>query len=79
MKRNILIEIIGWVAVVSLLSAYILITFEIVGHSLIYQTLNITGAAGLAVTAVNSKNWQSLVVQLLCIAVGISGVWMLLH
>lgn len=57
--RNRVIEILGWYGAVTILGAYILISFSLITpNSLPYQLLNLTGAAGIALEALHEKDYQ---------------------
>ncbi len=77
--KNPFINILGWIAVISLLSAYALLTFSFIDTGVIYQFLNLLGAIGLGLTALYTKNYQSLVVQIFWACIGIAGLLILVN
>lgn len=72
--RPLAINIFGWQGVLSLLGAYALISFKAIDQGGIYQILNLIGAGGLALTASQTKNYQSLVVQVFWMLIGVTAL-----
>jgi hypothetical protein len=65
MKKNFLTELIGWYGVIALLGAYGALSFGyIVSDSVLFQTLNATGALGIVIDALAQKNWQPAVLNI---------------
>ena len=59
MKKNIIKELIGWYGIVAIVSAYILLSFEIIySTDLLYQILNVTGALGIVYISFEKKAYQ---------------------
>jgi hypothetical protein len=57
--KNKTVSFIGWYGVLAILTAYILVTFNVVAaKSYAYQLLNLTGAAGLVIEALSKKDVQ---------------------
>jgi hypothetical protein len=55
----------GWFGVLAILSAYILVSFDvIVSDSMVYQLLNLTGALGIIFEAASKKDKQPVVLNL---------------
>ncbi len=68
--KKILIESVGWYGVVAILLAYVLISFSYTtSNSILYQTLNATGAIGILIDAVYAKNYQPAVLNLIWAAI----------
>jgi hypothetical protein len=64
-KQNILAEIAGWYGTIAILLAYALVSFGVVSSdSAAFQLLNLTGAMGIIVIAVNKKVMQSVILNL---------------
>ncbi|TSC59671.1 MAG: Uncharacterized protein LiPW15_691 [Parcubacteria group bacterium LiPW_15] len=71
MKRKI-INIFGWYGVAAILGAYALLNFGMLeARSIIYQLLNLTGAMGVGVDALNDKDWQPVVLNLVWAVIAI--------
>ena len=74
MKRKI-INIFGWYGVAAILGAYALLNFGILeARSIIYQLLNLTGAIGVGVDALNDKDWQPVVLNLVWAVIAIGSI-----
>lgn len=59
MKRNKAIELIGWLGVLLILTAYILNSLQIISSSdYLYSLLNLLGAIGIIIDALKDKNYQ---------------------
>lgn len=55
--KNKITEILGWYGVAAIVGAYALSSFGVIGgQSLLYQGLNLTGAIGIVLDALNDKN-----------------------
>lgn len=64
--KNKITEILGWYGVVAIVGAYALLSFNIIGNnSLWYQGLNLTGAIGIVVDALDDKNTQPAVLNII--------------
>ena len=74
MKRKI-INIFGWYGVAAILGAYALLNFGMLEvKSIIYQLLNLTGAIGVGVDALNDKDWQPVVLNLVWAVIAIVSI-----
>jgi hypothetical protein len=63
--KNKITEILGWYGVVAILLAYALLNFDILSNkSLTYQLLNLTGAIGIVIDALDDKNYQPMVLNI---------------
>ncbi len=64
--KNTITEIFGWYGVVAIVGAYILLSFNFVSsNSLIFQLLNLTGAIGIVVDAIEDRNIQPAVLNII--------------
>jgi hypothetical protein len=62
--KNKITEILGWYGVVAIVGAYALLSFGIIdSESLWYQGLNLTGAIGIVLDALDDKNIQPAVLN----------------
>ena len=79
MNKNLLDEIIGWYGAVAILLAYALISFGFLSVShIIYQLLNLTGAAGFAYISYKKKAQQPAVLNVFWALVAIIAIIKLL-
>lgn len=59
-------EIIGWYGVIAVVSAYALLSLNILNNnSLLFQGLNLTGAIGIIIDAIQDKNTQPAVLNVI--------------
>ena len=64
--RERITEILGWYGVVAVVGAYALLSLNILSsNSLIFQGLNLTGAIGIVIDAVEDKNTQPAVLNII--------------
>ena len=64
-KQNLFAEIAGWYGTIAILLAYSLVSFGIVSSdSTVFQLLNLTGAIGIIIIALNKKVMQSVILNL---------------
>ncbi len=64
--HNKIAEILGWYGMVVILIGFILISFDYVNsHSLVYQILNCTGAAGIAINAYIKRDHPAMTLNVL--------------
>ena len=69
-------EVTGWIAAISFLSAYSLLTAgRIHGDSQVYQWLNVIGATGFIVNAVWNGAWPVAALNIIWIGIGITALW----
>ena len=79
LKRNSAAEIFGWVGTVSLLSSYGLLSFDLIpGDSLLYHSLYLLGAAGLAVVTYRHRAFQSFTVNVVFVILAMIAIVRLL-
>jgi len=63
--KQLLAETAGWYGTVAILSAYILVSFNVIsGNSVPFQLLNLTGALGIIAIASYKKVTQSIVLNI---------------
>lgn len=59
-------EILGWYGVIAVVGAYALLSLNILNNnSLLFQGLNLTGAIGIIVDAIQDKNTQPAVLNII--------------
>ena len=64
-KKN-LAEIFGWYGTITILLAYLLVSFNIIAtNGYLYQILNLTGAIGIVVISIAKKVNQSTILNVL--------------
>ena len=70
--KQLISEIAGWYGTVAILTAYILVSFNIIdGTTVAFQLLNLTGALGVMAIAVYKHVKQSVVLNIFWAAVAI--------
>ena len=64
-NKQLFAEIAGWYGTISILSAYALVSFNIIsGDGLVFQLLNLTGALGIIAIAAYKNVKQSIVLNI---------------
>jgi hypothetical protein len=64
--KNKITEILGWYGVVAIVAAYIMVTFSLIKPTdFWYLILNGTGAMGIVADALDDKNYQPMVLNLI--------------
>lgn len=64
--KNKITEILGWYGVVAIVAAYIMAIFSLIKPTdFWYLILNGTGAMGIVIDALNDKNYQPVVLNLI--------------
>lgn len=75
-RKQLIAEIIGWYGTLAVLSAYILVTFNVIQSSgLIFQLLNLTGALGIIVIATYKKVKQTIVLNIFWGAIALIAIF----
>lgn len=75
LPRSSVAELLGWLGAAAILIDYALLSFDILdGSSLIYHLIFILGSAGLVVVTYRHRAFQSVVVNLIFITIGIVAV-----
>ena len=65
-------ELVGWYGVVAILSAYALVSFELIPfNGFVYHFLNATGAIGIIVDALAQKNYQPAVLNIVWLIIAV--------
>lgn len=60
-----LLEILGWYGACAIMGAYALVSFSIISSdSILYQSLNLTGAIGIVVVSLTKKAYQPMVLNI---------------
>jgi branched-subunit amino acid transport protein AzlD len=74
-RKQLTAEILGWYGILAILSAYTLVSFDVIeGSGLTYQVLNLTGALGVIAIAAYKKVKQSIVLNIFWGAVAIVAI-----
>ena len=69
------IEVAGWYGAIAIIVAYALNSFGLLSSSdLLYQLLNLTGAAGIVIVSVKRRAYQPAVVNLVWLLVAIIAI-----
>jgi len=69
MKKS-LRENVGWYGAIAIVLAYALANFGVISvHSFSYTLLNLTGSAGIITEALPKKDYQSILINIVWIAV----------
>jgi len=64
--REKITEALGWYGVVAVVGAYALLSLDILNsNSLLFQGLNLTGAIGIIIDALEDKNAQPVVLNII--------------
>lgn len=68
-------EVAGWVGAVSLLSGYLLVSYDVITpDSPVYHLLNMTAAIGLITIALVKKLYQSIVVNSVWLVIALTAL-----
>lgn len=75
-----LIEIFGWYGAIAIILAYSLSSFSVIPPtSLIYQILNLTGAAGIVAVSIHKKNYQPGLLNIIWFLVALMAIFKILR
>ncbi len=75
-----LLSIYGWYGTAAILVAYFLVSFGFAGDLVIYQVLNLTGSAALAIIGFLKKAWQPAVLEVAWAAIAMASlIWLLIR
>ncbi|RYX78614.1 hypothetical protein EON76_02715 [bacterium] len=75
MNRKIFIELCGWYGITAILAAYACVSFEVINSQhVLYQILNFTGAIGVIVVSVYKRVWQTVVLNIVWVAIAVIGL-----
>ena len=70
-----LTEFFGWYGVVAILVAYALVSFNYIGaQSFLFQILNLSGSAGIAVDALKNKDRPAAVLNIIYALIGVIAI-----
>lgn len=74
MKKNNhpLIQLLGWYGAIAIIGAYAMVSFGVLHpYHWQYQSLNATGALAMIVEGSERKDWQPVVLNVVCITIAI--------
>lgn len=75
MKKNIVVEIIGWYGVLAILGAYALSSFGVFSpNNIFYQILNGTGALGIVLVSFRKKTYQPAVLNVIWLIIAVIAI-----
>ena len=69
------VSAIGWYGVLAIFGAYYLSSLGKIDQEGLYQTLNATGAIGLAILCFKKHAWQPLALNLAWLAIALYALW----
>jgi len=73
--KNKITEILGWYGVIAVVGAYALLSLNILtSNSLLFQALNLTGAIGIVFDAIDDKNVQPAVLNIIWAIIAIVAI-----
>ncbi len=68
-------EVFGWYGTLAIIGAYALISFNFTdANNLMYQLLNITGAAGIEYISMQKKTYQPAVINMIWFVIGAAAI-----
>lgn len=74
-KPSIFTEFCGWYGMIALIVAYGLVSFAVINaEGMVFQCLNITGSIGLMIVAASKNVYQSVILNIFWISIGIIAV-----
>lgn len=74
-RRQFFAETAGWYGTIAILSAYVLVSFEVISSDgIAFQLLNLTGALGIIAIATYKKVRQSIVLNIVWSVVAIIAI-----
>ena len=74
------VEIVGWAGALLILLGYLLITAgKLTGSSLLYQAMNIVGAAGFAINGWWHRALPSAALNIVWLLIGVIASWRILR
>lgn len=66
------LQIIGWLGATLILGAYFLVSFSVIeSGSVMYQLLNLVGAAGIVIETFSKKDYQPMVLNVAWILIAV--------
>jgi hypothetical protein len=73
------VEVVGWAGAILILLGYLLITTgKLTGRSLIYQAMNVLGAAGFAINGWWHRALPSTALNVVWMLIGVIATWRIL-
>ena len=63
-------EAAGWIGTILLILAYFLLSTEVIREGMLFQVLNVIGATGLLLSAVEKQNYPAVVLEIAWILIG---------
>jgi hypothetical protein len=70
------VEVAGWIGALLILLGYALITTgRLTGKSLLYQAINVVGAAGFAINGWWHQAWPSAALNVVWLLIGVVASW----
>ncbi len=76
---NLLVEVVGWAGAILILLGYLLITTgKLTGKSLVYQAMNVLGAAGFAINGWWHRALPSAALNVVWLLIGVIASWRIL-
>ncbi len=77
---TILIEVVGWIGALLILSGYALLTSgRVTARSPLYQWLNVVGAAGFIVNGLANEAYPSAGLNIVWMGIGAVALWKIAH
>jgi hypothetical protein len=77
--EQLVVEVVGWAGAALILLAYLLLSAgKLTGQSLIYQAMNVLGAAGFIVNGWWHRALPSAVLNILWLGIGVFASWRIL-
>jgi hypothetical protein len=74
--QSLLIEVVGWIGALLILSGYALLTSgRVTAQSPLYQWLNVVGAAGFIVNGVANEAYPSAGLNIVWMGIGAVALW----
>ena len=68
-------EVCGWYGMIALIVAYALVSFAIIhAEGIVFQALNITGSIGLMIVAASKNVFQSVILNIFWVTIGIIAI-----
>jgi hypothetical protein len=72
----ILVEVAGWAGAILILGAYVLLTLgRIQAQSVMYQAMNVAGAAGFIVNGLANGALPSATLNIIWLGIGVYALW----
>ena len=73
--RNLGAEVAGWYGILAILVAYLLVSFDVIATgSLVFQVLNLTGAAGIIAISLHKRVVQSVILNVVWVCIALVAI-----